>query len=121
MSLIDLELEISKKFEKYYKNVFEYAKKIRKKAEEIFKDKLISVYLFGSLIKGNWIPLKSDIDILIVVNLDSKITRKAFWKAEISTKILKELDLPEIFQLHILSLEDFKKFEKMIDKKVEIK
>ncbi len=120
MSLVDIELEIAKEYEKYYKNALEYAKKIKEKAYEIFKDRLIAVYLFGSVVKGTWIPLKSDIDILIIVDLPKEITRKAFWKAEIALKILKELNLPEIFQIHILSKEDFKEFEKFIDKKIKI-
>ena len=120
MDLVDIEKEIAEEYKKYYENAIYYAKKIKEKAFEIFKEKLIDIYLFGSVAKGKYIPLKSDIDILIVVDLPSEIIRKAFWKAKIVTEILESLRLPDIFQIHIINKEDFEKFEKMIDYKIKI-
>ena len=68
MSLVDLLLEIRDKEIKYFRNYLEYAKKIRNSAREILSDSGLRVLIFGSIVRGNYLVGRSDIDILIISN-----------------------------------------------------
>ncbi len=94
--LVDELIERKKKNEKYYKNYKEYAAKIKELAGKSLKNPRVLV--FGSVINGNWIPNKSDIDVLII---SEDVTKSASWQNDQKLKILREIaDLSAPFELH---------------------
>jgi predicted nucleotidyltransferase len=44
---------------------------ISKRASDIFKEKLVSIYLYGSYARGDY-DNDSDVDIMVIVNIDKK-------------------------------------------------
>ncbi len=60
--------KITKKDERYAKNITKYLKKIKNKAKRIFGEN-VRTFIFGSFVEGRWIPSSSGIDILILCDL----------------------------------------------------
>ena len=112
MDLIDLLLQRKKENEKYFKNPQEYAFLIKKRAKEILGE--VKVYLFGSVIKGNWTP-DSDIDVLVVS--DNFDDQKG---GEIKAKLLEAVGFFSPFEIHLVTKKVFENWYKKFIKEGEI-
>src|ERR1700740_3328761 len=109
--LVDELIERKKKNEKYFKNYKEYALKIKELMSKSLKDPRVLV--FGSVVKGTWIPNKSDIDILII---SEDVTKSALWHSEQKVRLLREIaDLSGLFEFHFVTQEVYREwYEKFI-------
>ncbi len=119
MSLIDLQKKVVKEEKKYFENPLKYARMIKHIAEKLLDDPDIKVIVFGSAAKGEAIPGKSDIDVLLVSRKAPMSPRE---QAELRVKILAELgDLLAPFEIHIVTPEIYDKwYKKHIDKAVNV-
>lgn len=107
-------IERARKNQKYFKNYLKYARIIKRVAKKELKE--VKVYVFGSIVKNTNLP-SSDIDILIVSkNMPKKISDRSRIKA----KIWKEIGIFSPFEIHLVNEEEFKWYEKSIDKKVMV-
>lgn len=112
MELVDLLIQQKKENEKYFKNPQKYASLIKRKAEELLGK--VKVYLFGSVVKGNWTP-GSDIDILVVSdNFDDKKG------GEIRAKLLEAVGFFSPFEIHLITKKIFENWYKKFIKEGEI-
>ena len=108
MSLVDLLLEIRDKEIKYFENYLEYAKKIKNSAREILSDSGLRVLIFGSIVRGNYLVGRSDIDILIISNNVPNSLRE---QTKIRIEILRKLgDYFAPFEIHFATKEIFEKW-----------
>jgi predicted nucleotidyltransferase len=97
-SWIDLLIEKKKRNQKYFLNYEEYGQKIKQISVKILEDNSLKVLVFGSVVKGTWIPNKSDIDVLVI---SEKVEERAHWQSELRMRILQELgDLFAPFEIH---------------------
>jgi len=67
VTLMDIQLEIVKRFRELRRDYVKNVKKIKDLAKEIFGERLLSVYVFGSVVEGKDHPM-SDIDVAIVLS-----------------------------------------------------
>jgi predicted nucleotidyltransferase len=86
ISLTEIQREIVKENEKYFKNYLSWGRKIKKIAKKLL-GKDVRVLIFGSVVKGTWGP-NSDIDVLIISDKLSKNWIENRW---IRTRIKKEV------------------------------
>ena len=101
-TLVDILKERIREKEKYYKRPIFYAKKIKKIAQKLLKDKNLRVILFGSIIGNEW-NFSSDIDVLIISDKFSKN-----WEENIWFKIkIKSFFKDAPFQIHLAQPEFF--------------
>jgi predicted nucleotidyltransferase len=110
-NLIDELIERKKKNQKYFDDYLSYAGKMKEIATRTLKTPRVLV--FGSVVKGTWIPNKSDIDILII---SEDVTRSATWQNDLKVVMLKEIaDLSAPFELHFATPEVYREwYEKFI-------
>jgi hypothetical protein len=109
---IDELIEEAKEKEKYFKNYLSYARKIKKEAKKLLGK--VKVYVFGSILRKDEIPM--DIDILIISpQLES--TKKS----EIRTKIEGKIGFGAPFEIHLITPKEYQDWYKnFIEEKVEI-
>jgi len=114
MLLTDIQKKVAREEAKYLQSYLEYASRIKKVAGRILQDPGLRVLVFGSVVKGQAIPGKSDVDILIV---SRRIPRKAKRQAELRARILKEIGDPLApFEIHLATPRLFEKwYKKRID------
>lgn len=82
--LVEVLVKRRKIQEKYFKDYLKYAKIIKKRSQEILKDK-VKVFVFGSILKKNETP--ADIDILVISSKLDKTDKKSKARAKIWEKI----------------------------------
>lgn len=79
-------------------------------------DSTCRTMLFGSYVRGKMRP-DSDIDVLLVTEL----ARDPWMRAKLYKKIFEDLGLEHIFQVHIVTSEEYEKwYKKFIDIYVEV-
>jgi len=105
---------IKKTFDKFRKDYLVYARIIKKKALEFFKERLYSVIIFGSTIEEKAKPL-SDIDIAIIL-MDHA---NDFERAKFRVLIDKVFGLHP-FEIHIITVEEWENWFKRFVKKYTI-
>lgn len=104
MSWRKLLIKEAKRRAEIFKNLDKYLKKITKIVKEL--DKNAEVYLFGSVAQGKHL-LSSDIDILVVTNLDPAKVLAILW----------EKGIKDPFEIHVVTkemLEIYKRRAKLI-------
>ena len=99
---------------KYFLEAKKYAQKIKNQAQKTLFP--LQVFLFGSIVKGNWTP-SSDIDLLLV---SPSVPKKQYQRAKIKTKLYQEIGLASPFEIHLITPEEFSWYKRFIDKKVKI-
>jgi predicted nucleotidyltransferase len=100
----------------YFKNYLFYAKEIKSRAKEILGD--CRVMVFGSVLKDDYHPVLSDIDVLII---SSKAPADSGQKAKIKVKLLSNFETGNPFEIHIISPDDYENWHsKFIKEKREI-
>ncbi len=112
MDIVDELLREREKRLKIFRNYKDYAKIVKKIAEEILGD--VKVYVFGSVVRGDYHPILSDIDIAIITNC-SDIEKHLKLKAKVARLF------EDIFEIHVLSEKEWKLYRRFIDKFIEIK
>jgi len=112
MVIIDDLLKERKKRERIFKNYKDFAKLIKKLAEKYFND--VEVYVFGSVVRGDYHVMLSDIDIAIITECEDKNLIYQF-KAEV------DKNFGDMFELHVMNRRIWKFYKKFIDAFVEIK
>ncbi len=106
-SHIQILKEIKDEREKFFQNYRYYALKIKEKAKKILKD--VNIIVFGSIVKGNWHPLNSDIDILIISeNLPNDWDKRRI----IKNKIKSVLPSSNPFQIHLTTKKEYEIYYK---------
>ena len=108
-------LEMMKNRMKMMKNKYDYLKKIEEAHIKILSKS--KSYIFGSILEGNLVG-GSDIDILIVAEVPKNQTKRA----EIIAKLEEAAGLPlsHIFEIHLISPEEFKKWISIYKLKYEV-
>lgn len=99
---------------KYFTNPKRYARKIKKLAEK--KLTTPKVFLFGSIVNGDYTP-SSDIDLLLV---SPSAPKKQSERAKIKAKLYQEIGLTSPFEIHLITPKELLWYEKFIDKKIEV-
>jgi len=110
-SIIDLNIELKKIYDKFRKEYKEYAKIIKEEAKKFFKNNFVSLVIFGSTVKGNIKPL-SDIDIAVILNKSVD----EFQRAKFRTIINRKFGINP-FEIHIIDKEMWEKWYKNFVKK----
>jgi len=112
-SEIDELIEEAKREEKYFKNYFQYAKVIKKEAQKLLDE--VELFVFGSILRKNEIPL--DIDILII----SPQLKETLKKSEIRTKIREKIGFGAPFEIHLITPEEYRDwYRNFIKEKIKI-
>ncbi|MGC9069346.1 MAG: nucleotidyltransferase domain-containing protein [Thermoprotei archaeon] len=112
MDIVEILIEERKLREKVFNDYINYAKKIKEIVSKEIKD--FKLFVFGSVVRGDFHVMLSDIDIAIVTNEKVEDSR-------LKVKIEKELGLIGIFQIHIISEKIWNDwYLKLIDKYIEI-
>jgi predicted nucleotidyltransferase len=111
MDIVDDLLKEKTEREKIFRNYIKFARKIKDVAKRYFGD--VKVYVFGSVVRGNYHVMLSDIDVAIVTNCKDYKEIYSF-KAEISEKF------GDIFEIHIIDEGTWRFYEKFIDALIEI-
>jgi len=104
-SHIQILKEIKEEREKFFEDYMDYALKIKKEAEKILKD--VEVIVFGSIVRGNWHPLNSDIDILII---SEDLPDDWDKRRVIKNKIKSVLPSSSPFQIHMATKKEYENF-----------
>ncbi len=106
-SHIQILKEIKEEREKFFENYLDYALKIKNQAEKILKE--AKVIVFGSIVKGDWHALNSDIDILVV----SESIPEEWEKLRLIKHEIKSV-LPPFhpFQIHLATTKEYENFYK---------
>ena len=113
-SLIDLELELRDELRKYYEDPMRYARAIKNVVRR--HDPSARVLLFGSIVRGN-ARADSDIDVLVITDLASEVSNRLHLIKEMN----EEIGIPNPFEIHIVTWEEFTKwYRKFIDKHIEV-
>ncbi len=115
MSLMDLQRKIVERELEYYQNLEKYLKVIKRNAERVFEK--AEVYLFGSVAEGRYIPGKSDIDVLVVVEKAPKTVSEL---VELKLKVLEGIDLFSPFEIHVVDSKGFEHYRRMCKKLVKV-
>jgi Nucleotidyltransferase domain. len=101
----------------YFKNWRKYAEEICISLKKILLD--VMVVVFGSVIRGDYVPSLSDIDVLVVSNNVGDI----IWQAKMNlyiNSILKSDVTP--FEFHYSNWKDYEEFyKKFFNPKIEIR
>jgi predicted nucleotidyltransferase len=113
ITLCDLLMEKVEREEKYFKNYFKYAEKIKNEAQKLLGE--VQVFVFGSILRKEEIP--QDIDILIV----SPQLKTQEEKTAIKLRIQEKFGLSSPFEFHFASSEEYSEWYRYFMKeKVEI-
>jgi len=105
-TLVDMLIEQKKRNQKYFLEYQNYALKIKGIARKLLDDEKLRVLVYGSVVRGTWIPNRSDIDILII---SQKVLKSASWQSDLKIKILQGLgvDLAAPFEFHFATSEEY--------------
>ncbi len=95
--------EIYFKRKKYFENYLKHSQQIKKLAKEFFKEKFLKMFVFGSVVRGDYSIGLSDIDIAIILKKGVHRDEKVRFLLLIDEKF------PENpFEIHIVSEEKWK-------------
>ena len=106
---------MSENREKYFENPRKYAALIKKVAKQLL-GKDTKVFLFGSVVKGNY-TAASDIDVLV---FSPSVPEKGLKRAEIIATLRKKTGLWYPFEIHLVNERMFKFYRRMVKKMVEV-
>jgi len=112
VSLMDLQMEVVRKFEEFRKDFIKHARKIKEIALESFGD--ANVYVFGSVVRGECHPM-SDVDVAVVSSDVGEDKRVDFYR-----KIRREFGILHPFEIHILSREEWRVYKKFVRDYIKI-
>ncbi len=108
LTLVDFLIEQKNRNQMYFLEYKKYASLIKQVASEVLHQKKseFRVLVFGSVVRGNWLPNKSDIDILII---SDRVSLSAHWQSQVRLRIFEALtDAFGPFQIHFTTPERYK-------------
>ena len=111
---MDIVRELLKEREKrlkIFENYKEYAKIVKKLAQEVLGE--VKVYVFGSVVRGDYHPMLSDIDVAVVTSCQDRKKHLEF-KAKVARLF------EDVFEIHILNENEWRFYRRFIDEFVEI-
>lgn len=95
---------------KIFREYLKYAKRIKEVAQEMLGD--AKVYVFGSVVRGDYHPMLSDIDVAVVTKCKDR--RKHL---EFKVRVAR---ISDVFEIHVLSEKEWKFYKRFIDEFVEV-
>jgi len=102
VGLIDIQLDVVKKFEKIREKFIKNAKELKRIASNLFKNNLHAVYVFGSVVKGKTHAM-SDIDVAVVLlKPASENERIRLYK-----EVRKKFGLLHPFEIHVVTKDEW--------------
>lgn len=111
---MDIVRELLKEREKrirIFKNYIEYVGIVKKIARDLLGD--AKVYVFGSVVKGDYHPILSDIDVAVVTSCRDR-KKHLELKAEVARLF------GDIFEIHVLNENEWRFYKRFIDKFIEV-
>jgi len=113
--LTDIQIEIIRKFREIRRNYVDNTRRIKDLAKEVFGNRLVSVYVFGSVIEGKDEPM-SDVDVAVVL-CDSAGEEE---RMKLYKKIREHFGLHP-FEIHILTSAEWENwYRRFVKRFVEI-
>lgn len=116
----EIALKVAKRFIEERKRFFERAEleieTLAKKVKALLPD--ARVFIFGSFVKKNYDVYSSDIDVLIVSETIKNKTMLE--RAELIAKLREGIEAGYIFQIHLVTPEEFEVYKKFIDVMKEV-
>ena len=112
--MFEFEIKRYKRRKEYFENYVKYGKYIKKIAQEFFKENLISVYIFGSVLKKKYSIGLSDIDIAVVLkNTDADLLK--------FKKIIFDKFKDNPFEVHVVDKKTWENwYKRFVDKYLEV-
>lgn len=114
MKAIEFAIKIFEKRKRYFENKDFYLKLIKDRAIKTLPD--AKIYLFGSVVEGNYHPAVSDIDVAVV---SQEIPDDAGERAKIRLKLKEGFEFSP-FEVHLLTLKEWEFYKLFIEKFEEI-
>ena len=111
---MDIVRELLKEREKrirIFKNYIEYVGIVKKIARDLLGD--AKVYVFGSVVKGDYHPILSDIDVAVVTSCRDR-KKHLELKAEVARLF------GDNFEIHVLNENEWRFYKRFIDKFIEV-
>lgn len=99
--LIDFQIEIVRRFREMRRNYLYNVRKIKDLAKDVFGDRLLSVYVFGSVVEGKEKPM-SDVDVAIVLSENAEEEERM----KLYRKVREHFGLHP-FEIHVLTSEEW--------------
>jgi len=114
-TLTDFQIEIVKRFRELRKNYIKNVEKIKDLAKDVFGEKLLSVYVFGSVVEGKDHPM-SDVDVAIVLSEGTNEEERM----KLYRKVREAFGLHP-FEIHVITSEEWEKwYKKFVKNFIEI-
>ena len=98
-----------KKRERIFRDYIKYAKEIKEIAKEFYGD--VRLFVFGSVIRGDYNFMHSDIDIAVITDRKDGIY-------EFKAKVAK---ISDVFEVHVMDERMWEFYKRFIDRWIEIK
>ncbi len=103
-TLTDIQIEIVKKFRELRRDYIKNVRKIKELAREIFGEKLLSVYVFGSVVEGEEHPM-SDVDVAVVLSEKAGEDERM----KLYRKVRESFGLHP-FEIHVITSEEWERW-----------
>lgn len=115
MRAVEFAKRIYNRRKKYFENSRKYSKIIKTRAKNIF-GKDARIFVFGSLVRKDYHPMISDIDIAVV---SKGIPERAAERAKTKLKLKKGFEFSP-FEIHLLNHKEWQTYKKFIDAYSEV-
>lgn len=99
--LIDFQIEIVRRFREMRRNYVDNVRKIKDFAKDVFGSRLLSVYVFGSVVEGKERPM-SDVDVAIVLSESAEEEERM----KLYRKVREHFGLHP-FEIHIVTINEW--------------
>lgn len=114
MKYIDILIERANRRKEYFRHRRRYLRRIKQLMRGMVPH--AKVYLFGSVARGDyWI--NSDIDVLIV---SPSMPSRSMERSRISAEVHSAIGHGSPFELHLVTPDEMKWYNRFIDKKIEV-
>jgi predicted nucleotidyltransferase len=101
---MEIQRKIVERERKYFENVMDYMEVVKRVVKRELGDDA-EVFLFGSIVRGDFIIGKSDIDVLVV---SEDVPKTVSGQTEIRVKALREIgDVTAPFEIHFADKSTF--------------
>src|SRR3972149_5863116 len=107
MKAVELAKRIYNRTKKYFENSEEYFRIIKTRAKNIL-GKDAKIFVFGSLVRKDYHPMISDIDIAVV---SKDIPKRAIERAKTKLKLKKGFEFSP-FEIHLLNKKEWQTYKK---------
>ena len=116
-SAVDYFIERTRRRSKYFEDYLEYCRRIKERVGE--KLGPVRVVVFGSVVRGDYNPALSDIDVLIITQDELGPMERAEVIRYVKNEVLGDLEAP--FEIHVASEGEYEEwYKRFIDAWIEI-